>query len=157
MTLFEFVAIPVSLIILAVIVTGVWYKKLWVVVIPLVFLLAFGINTQIPNYMGYAIEQKFTDPTEEYIVFKVTSDKSWIYFYVMGQNNHQPRLLKIPNTPENKKKADQIEQQAQKGLTLMKFGKPGPDSEARNGSGDNQDMSPETLKIPDSKSFGKTE
>lgn len=105
------------------IISVIYFPKVLTVVIPIVFFMLFELTTLYPNYEGYAVDAKFIPLGSEASVLAVTEAKDWIYLTVQFFNETEPRLVKIVNTPSNKKEADAAQQKAQNGLSVIRFDK----------------------------------
>lgn len=131
------------LITLAFIVSVIYFPKTLTILIPLIFALIFGVMTLFPNYEGYAVDSNFIPLGSEASVLFVVEGKNWIYLTLEFPNAKEPRLVKIVNTPNNKKQAEQAQEKAKKGLSIIRFDKNvnSENSNQQNNNGNGSDQS----------------
>lgn len=138
---------------LALIVSVVWFRRLTAMVIPVLFGVLFWATLNVVSYVGYAVDARYLTGNEAVVLQEIPGD-DWIYLLVKLENDSEPRLVKMANTPSNKKKADEAGQQAKDGLTVIRFGGP-----PATGGGDGQDRPEkqdfEIVNLEDSSAYGK--
>lgn len=136
-------SISLFLITLSFIVSVIYFPKFIAVLIPLIFALIFGVMTLFPNYEGYAVNSNFIPLGSEASVLSVVEGKDWIYLTLEFPNATEPRLVKIVNTPNNKKQAEEAQEKAKKGLSMIRFDKTvnSENSNQQNNNGNNSNQS----------------
>lgn len=128
------------------IVTVMWFRRMTPLVLPVLFGVLFWGSVSLIAYVGYAVDSRYLNGTEATVIDSVDGSQ-WIYLLVKLDKDNEPRLVRLPNTEQNKKGADQAKQQAQKGLAVIRFGDGTQDASAgQNRDGQSQD-SPTSFRI----------
>ncbi|HVW91089.1 MAG TPA: hypothetical protein VHB74_00635 [Devosia sp.] len=140
------------------IVTVIWFKRMTPLVLPALFVALFWGSVSLVAYVGYAVDSRYLDGTEATVIDSVDGSQ-WIYLLVKLDKDNEPRLVRLPNTEQNKKGADQAKQQAQKGLAVIRFGD-GPQNASAGANQDGQSQDSPTsfriLNLAETNVYGKT-
>lgn len=138
---------------LALIVSVVWFRRLTAMVIPVLFGVLFWATLNAVSYVGYAVDARYLAGSEAVVLQEIPGD-DWIYLLVKLETDSEPRLVKMANTPSNKKKADEAGKQAKDGLTVIRFGgAPVTGGGAGQDRPEKQDF--EIVNLEDSTAYGK--
>ncbi len=145
--------VEMILIVAALLVLGV-LGELFPKIVPLLIIpmvcLAFLATVRVPDYMGYAVSDRFVFGQEAMVLTSVEMSET-IYLVVKFMDDTEVRMVSIPNTEENKKKMEESDPNAP---MLVRFGaRPA----AENGTGENAAGNFETLTLEESTTFRKIE
>lgn len=110
-----FLAITYTVIILS----SMFYRKALIVIIPLTFVLCFGITYQSATYQGYAISYKFVPDSAEGVIIQVNKGRETIVVMLWFPVEGRFRLVEFPLTMDNEKEIDGRQENS-----VLKFGKP---------------------------------
>lgn len=117
-----YVAISAFVVMTLFIVCSIYYQKFLFLVVPLMFLGLFTAATFIPNYQGYAVEEEFVG-VRQAVLLSMNETKEWLFLFVQFRGESEPRLVKLANTEQNKKDAEDAQkEQKAGGLALVQFG-----------------------------------
>jgi hypothetical protein len=91
-------------------VVSILRPKWMIFAIPFSFAFAFFVQTQVVNYVGYALDSSLVEEGREAAVLSSVEGRDWIYYMVKFSDESVPRLVKFPatkaNDEESKKKSD---------------------------------------------------
>lgn len=132
---------------------ALWRPKWLAVLIPCLFALAFYGATLGPQWVGYAVESKFLTGQEATVLDELEGG-DWIYLLVQMTGAKEPRLVRLPNTDQNRKDAEAAKKQAQQGLAVIHFGVE-PGQQGQRGDDSNPADGIQLLDLTQSHGFGK--
>ena len=138
-------------VILITMVVGIFAPKWLSLLIPIVFGAWFMVGLQIPNYLGYPIEERYVEGKIG-MVMAAAADDDLIYYTVRFQDDNRVRLITVVRDSSEDDAMKRIKEKMDKGPSFVKFGKKGkPKHDGQNGD----DSSVETMDIADVPGFAK--
>src|SRR5690606_34368153 len=94
----------------------------------------------------------------EAVVIDAIEGSEWIYLLVRAGNDREPRLVRVPATEQNRKDAEEARQQAENGLTVIRFGRGArPDAPLVAAAGEESEPGFEIVNLEETESYGKTQ
>jgi hypothetical protein len=97
------------------------------------FVVLFWATINVVNYIGYAVDAQYLDGVQATVLDSIEGSES-IYLLVKIDKDKEPRLVRLPRTAQNQKDAALAREQAQKGLTVIRFGRSGTPGDQRGGT-----------------------
>lgn len=113
--------------ILLTIALGIWYnwKAALALLIPLTYAGYYYAATEVPKYFGYAIAINFADLQGQAKFISGFDGGGKIYLLIIEKGDKEPRLISIPNTPQNKSVLKDLQEKSKKGQgAVLKKKKP---------------------------------
>lgn len=107
--------------VLAVAACALWRPRWLGAVFPALFLSGLAVAQYSVHFVGYAVDARFLAGTEATVLNEIESPDA-IYLLVRFAADNEPRLVRLPNTDQNRKDAEKAKQAAQQGLAVIRFG-----------------------------------
>ncbi len=138
------------------VVSVVWFRRLTALLIPAIFAVLFWGTVHAVDYLGYAIDAEHLAGTEA-VVLETIEGNEWVYLLVRTSTDKEPRLVRIASTDKNKEDAQAAMEQAQQGLTVIRFGATRRDGTPSGGTNGPENNGPafEILNLEDTNAYGK--
>lgn len=127
------------------ILAGLYARKVLPILIPALIGILFMLSLHMPDFYGYAVDDKLVFGREATLLQSSESEK-WIYLLVQFTDEIEPRLIRMISTEENRKEREEAQERANKGLAIIRFGqqtngKPGEQGQAAQSGEEGQQLS----------------
>lgn len=106
---------------IAIILAGLYAKRILPLLIPTLLGILFVMSLHMPDFYGYAVDDKLVYGKEATLLQSSESEK-WIYLLVQFTDELEPRLIRLEATEENRKEREEAQERANKGLAVLRFG-----------------------------------
>lgn len=113
---------------------GIWYnwKLAIALLIPLIYAGYYLLASEVPKYFGYAISLNFADLKTQARFVSGFEGRDAIYLMILEKGVKEPRLISVPDTPENKKILKEMQEKVKNGQAAV-FQKSGKGSSKKPG------------------------
>lgn len=121
------------------------WKMAIAALVPLAYLGYYMAVTEVPKYFGYAIALNFTDLGQARMLGGKLTETT-IFMLIVEKGKEEPRLISVPNTPQNNAVFKQLQKQMERGAAVLRKGGKKGDKSGRGGA--NQDAHGDIEMVP---------